>query len=101
MLKDRQILIDKHPEDKDFQLYHLDEEIILQKANMAVELLKNDDGFLEVNEEEISDGMFVSVRKLNNGGIILEARTQKTAATIKERKNEFIMKLGERAVVKE
>ncbi|KIJ26460.1 hypothetical protein M422DRAFT_192177 [Sphaerobolus stellatus SS14] len=47
------------------------------------------------------DGTFVSIRKLNNGGIILETRTQKTAAVIRERKNEFITKLGERAIVKD
>ncbi|KIJ42327.1 hypothetical protein M422DRAFT_77304, partial [Sphaerobolus stellatus SS14] len=42
-----------------------------------------------------------SIQKLSNGGIILETCTQKTVAVIKERKSEFIMKLGERAVVKD
>ncbi|KIJ48166.1 hypothetical protein M422DRAFT_162968 [Sphaerobolus stellatus SS14] len=47
------------------------------------------------------DGIFISVRKLNNGGIILETCTKKTAALIRERKSEFIRNLGERAVVKD
>ncbi|KIJ25160.1 hypothetical protein M422DRAFT_273898 [Sphaerobolus stellatus SS14] len=101
MLKDRQVLIDKHPDDTNFPMYNLEEEMILQKANMAVELMKSEDGFFKETEEEIMDGTFISVWKLSNSGIILETRTQKTATIIKERKSEFIMKLGERVVVKD
>ncbi|KIJ39187.1 hypothetical protein M422DRAFT_258078 [Sphaerobolus stellatus SS14] len=50
MLKDHQVLIDKHPDDTNFPMYNLEEEIILQKANMAVELMKSEDGFFEETE---------------------------------------------------
>ncbi|KIJ48582.1 hypothetical protein M422DRAFT_82327, partial [Sphaerobolus stellatus SS14] len=42
-----------------------------------------------------------SVRKLNNGGIILEAHSQRMATRIRDRKSEFVRQLGERAVIKD
>ncbi|KIJ35392.1 hypothetical protein M422DRAFT_180820 [Sphaerobolus stellatus SS14] len=63
--------------------------------------MTDEEGQLGETEDEILDITFVSVKKLNKGGIILETRTQKTATAIRERKNEFITKIGERAVVKD
>ncbi|KIJ25711.1 hypothetical protein M422DRAFT_193125 [Sphaerobolus stellatus SS14] len=63
--------------------------------------MTNEEGQIGETDDEILDDIFISVRKLNNGGIILETRTKKTAALIRERKSEFIRKLGERAVVKD
>ncbi|KIJ40455.1 hypothetical protein M422DRAFT_256708 [Sphaerobolus stellatus SS14] len=82
LLKDCQILIDKHPEDDQFQIYSLEEEMILKKANMAVELMTDEEGPLGETDDEILDRTFISVRKLNNGGIILKTHTQKTEAAI-------------------
>ncbi|KIJ36868.1 hypothetical protein M422DRAFT_260730 [Sphaerobolus stellatus SS14] len=92
LLKDCQILINKHPEDNEFTLYNLDKDIVLWKANIAVELMAVNDKYIVKVEVNILDRTFKSVQKLNNGSIILESHMQWMAEAIKARKAAFTMK---------
>lgn len=92
-IKKRQILLDPEQGGSINTLEPLTELQLVMKANEAVRIARID---MEGEGQKI-----LSARKLRNGGLLLEANTEKTASTIKSKKEAFCNAFGPAVKIKE
>lgn len=92
-IKGRQILIDQDEGTSVNTLTTLTEIQLVAKANTAIEIAKISPAGQELK--------ILSARKLQNGGLLLEANTTEAAKAIKNRKEEFCNAMGPAVKIKD
>lgn len=92
-LQDRQILLDKAPGLESHGIASLIDVEAIAKGNEAIRLTFGD-------TDEGAQIKVAGIRKLRNGGVVLEMNTREAAIKVKERKNDFEKNLGGTSILK-